>query len=94
MPSLLTVSAILAAALSAAGLYAGSPHCRWHAWRRLGRAGTWAGVLLALVSWVLWIRELGLGAGSCAMLGTWMLAMMAVPYFAGRRVDNATRRDG
>ena len=33
MPSLIVVSAILAAVLSAAGFYAGSRHCRWAAWR-------------------------------------------------------------
>ena len=50
-------------------------------------------MLLALVSWVLWIRELGLGAGSCAMLGTWMFAMMTLPYVAGMRVAADARSD-
>lgn len=94
MPSLSIVAAILAAVLSAAGLYAGSRHCRWDAWRRLGRAGTWAGVLLAVASLALWIRTLGAGAGVCAMLGTWMFAMMALPYIAGMRVVAAARSEG
>ena len=42
--------------------------------------------LLAIASLVLWIRALGAGAGACEMLGTWMFAMMALPYVAGMRV--------
>lgn len=86
MPTLATTVALLAAVLSAAALYAGSRHCRWAAWRRLGRAGNWLGLALAIVSLALWARVLGPGAGLCAMLGTWMLAMMAWPYLAGLRV--------
>lgn len=93
MPSSLVVFALLAAVLSAAGLYAGSRHCRWAHWRRLGRAGTWIGALLAIASLVLWIRALGAGAGACAMLGTWMFAMMALPYVAGMRVAANARSD-
>ena len=83
--------AALTAALSAAGLYAGSRHCRWHALRRLGRAGTWAGVALAIASLLLWTHALGAGAGVCAMLGSWMFSMIALPYIAGMRVDAAAR---
>lgn len=93
MPSLLVVSALLAAVLSAAGLYAGSRHCQWAAWRRLGRAGTWGGMVLMVVSLALWVRALGIGAGVCAMLGTWMFAMMALPYIAGMRISGDTRGD-
>ena len=82
----MSMAAALAAGLSAAGLYAGSRHCRFASWRRLGRTGTWAGVLLALVSLALWILALGAGAGMCAMLGTWMLALVVLPYAAGMRV--------
>ena len=89
----MSMAAALAACLSAAGLYAGSRHCRWPAWRRMGRAGTWAGLLLAVVSLALWVRALGAGAGSCAMLGTWMLALMTLPYMAGMRVGGAARSD-
>ena len=85
--------ATVAAFLSAAALYAGSRHCRWPSWRRLGRAGTWIGALLAIASLVLWIRALGAGAGACAMLGTWMFAMMALPYVAGMRVAANARSD-
>ncbi|WP_213601342.1 hypothetical protein [Pseudoxanthomonas japonensis] len=94
MPSLLVVFALLAAVLSAAGLYAGSRHCRWPRWRRLGRAGSLIGALLAVASLALWVRTLGAGAGACAMLGTWMFAMMALPYVAGMRVAADARSDG
>lgn len=94
MPSLLVLFALLAAVLSAAGLYAGSRHCRWARWRRLGRAGTWIGALLAVASLALWVRALGVGAGACAMLGTWMFAMMLLPYVAGMRVAADARSDG
>ena len=93
MPSLIEVSAILAAVLSAAGFYAGSRHCRWAAWRRLGRAGAWGGLALLAASLSLWIRVLGVGAGLCAMLGTWMLAMMALPYLAGMRIGGDAGSD-
>lgn len=94
MPSSLVVSALLAAVLSAAALYAGSRHCRWANWRRLGRAGTWTGALLAIASLGLWICALGAGAGACAMIGTWMLGMMALPYVAGMRISTGERGDG
>ena len=85
--------ATLATFLSAAALYAGSRHCRWGAWRRVGRVGTWAGAWLALVSLALWIYALGAGAGTCAMLGTWMFALMALPYVAGLRIATDARSD-
>lgn len=86
--------AAFAVGLSALGLYAGSRHCRWVTLRRLGRVGTWAGVVLAVAAWALWIHVLGAGAGSCAMLGSWMFAMMAVPYIAGMRINGDARSDG
>ncbi|MBA3930506.1 putative membrane protein [Pseudoxanthomonas japonensis] len=86
--------AVVLAVLSAMALYAGSRHCRWTSWRRVGRAGRWGGALLAIASWVVWMRVLGAGAGSCAMLGTWMLAMMALPYMAGIRIGGDVRSDG
>ena len=86
--------AALATGLSALGLYAGSRHCRWAMLRRLGRLGTWAGVALAVAALVLWVQVLGAGAGSCAMLASWMFAMMAVPYIAGMRITGGTRSDG
>ncbi|MEL1264799.1 hypothetical protein [Pseudoxanthomonas putridarboris] len=89
MPSLLLIVAFATAVSSAAALYAGSRHCRWASWRRLGRTGTWAGLSLAVVSLSLWIVALGTGAGLCAMLGTWMLAMMGLPYLAGMSVAPA-----
>lgn len=89
MPSSILIAAAVTAVLSAAALYAGSRHCRWASWRRLGRAGTWIGALLAVVSLSLWIVALGVGIGLCAMLGTWMLAMIGLPYLAGMSVAPA-----
>ena len=91
MDEWLSMLAVLTAALSAGGLYAGSRHCRWTALRRLGRIGSWAGVVLAIASLLLWTRVLGAGAGFCAMLGSWMFSMIALPYIAGMRVDNGKR---
>ncbi|MBD9468113.1 hypothetical protein [Pseudoxanthomonas sp. PXM01] len=90
----LSMLAALTAALSAAGLYAGSRHCRWTSWRRIGRAGTWGGTALAVASLLLWTQVLGAGAGFCAMLGSWMFAMIVLPYIAGMRVEHAARGDG
>lgn len=87
----LSMLAALMAVLSAAGLYAGSRHCRWTSWRRAGRAGTWLGAALAVASLLLWTRALGAGAGLCAMLGSWMLAMIALPYIAGMRIERGAR---
>ncbi|MBD9477796.1 hypothetical protein [Pseudoxanthomonas sp. PXM02] len=91
MDGWLSMAAALTAALSAAGLYAGSRHCRWAALRRLGRIGIWSGAVLAIASLLLWTRVLGAGSGFCAMLGSWMFSMIALPYIAGMRVDDGKR---
>jgi hypothetical protein len=71
-------AASLASILSALALYAGSGHCRWPALQGRGGAG-WLGLALAGGSLWAWVDALGVGAGLCAMLGTWMLAMMLFP---------------
>jgi hypothetical protein len=78
----IAIAAFATSLLSAAALYAGSRHCRWPSWKPLRRSGSLAGLALAVVSLLLWIVLLGGGAGLCAMLGTWMLAMVALPYLA------------
>ena len=79
--SMLACAASLASVLSAAALYAGSAHCRWPALRALrGRNGRWLGLAFAVAALASWIAALGAGAGMCAMLGNWMLALMAMPY--------------
>ena len=79
--SMLACAASLASVLSAAALYAGSAHCRWPALHALrGRNGLWLGLAFAAVALLSWIAMLGVGAGLCAMLGNWMLALMAMPY--------------
>lgn len=77
----LGLPAIVAALASALALYLASPNCGWRPTAR--RDGLQiAGVALALVSLVAWIALLGVGAGLCAMLATWMLALVVLPYLA------------
>ncbi len=79
-----TLAAIVASLLSAAALYAASRHCRWPSWQRRGARGNAIGAVLALAALALWIAQLGVGAGLCAMLGTWMGGLMLFPYLAWR----------
>lgn len=67
---------------SAALLYVASPNCRWPFPRRWSRGAHGGGVLLAVLSLAAWIIALGPAVGTCAMLATWMLSMVALPYLA------------
>jgi hypothetical protein len=89
-----TLAAIAASLLSAAALYAASRHCRWPSWRQRGTLGNAIGAVLAVVALALWIAQLGIGAGLCAMLGTWMGGLMLLPYLAWRTApdDNGGSR--
>ena len=51
-------------------------------------------IAFAGLSLWLWVLTLGGGAGLCAMLGTWMLAMMALPYVAALTGAGATSSRG
>lgn len=82
MHTLLAAAAFATSLASALALYAGSAHCRWQALTQWRGTGSWIGLALAGLSLWLWVLTLGGGAGLCAMLGTWMLAMMALPYLA------------
>ena len=82
MSIFIAIAAFATSLLSAVALYAGSAHCRWPALRDWRGTGSWAGLALAGLSLRLWVLTLGGGAGLCVMLGTWMLAMMALPYVA------------
>jgi hypothetical protein len=73
---------LVTAVLSAAALYAASPHCHWPVPHRWSRGGRGVGVLLAGLSLATWILALGPAVGLCAMLATWMLAMVALPWLA------------
>lgn len=75
-----SVAATATSILSALSAYGSSPHCHWMRWRRSGLARGWIAAALALVALALWIVPLGVGAGACAWLGTWMLAAMLLPY--------------
>jgi hypothetical protein len=79
--------AVICAVLSALVLYAGSPNCRLTPLRRLRRFGNWLGLALAGASLAAWIAQLGVGAGLCVMLASWMLALMLVPAFGALRGD-------
>jgi hypothetical protein len=84
-----TIAGAIAALLSAFALYAGSGNCRWRLPIALGRHGNVVGVVLALMSLAAWIAALGVGAGLCAMLGCWMLAMVALPWLAALTAERA-----
>jgi hypothetical protein len=93
MPSLL---AFALAACSAIACYAGSPHCMWPALRGYPRAARIAGIALALLSAAIWISVLGAAAGLCAMLASWMLALVAQPWlalFMGNPDADVTEKD-
>lgn len=74
-----TALAVLVTLVSAAALYAGSPHApvRIRGPRPAWRIG---GGLAALIGLGTWIALLGGGAGLCAMLAVWMVGMMAAPW--------------
>ncbi|MGY0617916.1 hypothetical protein [Lysobacter sp. A378] len=75
------ILAAAAALLSALALYLASPNRTWRP--GAGRGGLrMLGGVLALASLAAWVAVLGVGAGLCAMLATWMLAMVALPYLA------------
>jgi hypothetical protein len=84
--------AFVVTVLSALALYAGSAHCRWRGLQRWRGTGTWAGLALAVVALLAWVAELGVGAGLCVMLGTWMLALMALPCLALLHASDADGR--
>lgn len=77
-----TILGVLTAVASAAALYAASRHCSWPVPRRHSRRLGVAGVLLAALSLTAWILALGPPVGTCAMLATWMLALIAWPWLA------------
>jgi hypothetical protein len=73
---------LVMAMVSATALYVASPHCRWPFPRRWSRGARGAGLVLAGLSLAAWIFALGPAVGVCAMLATWMLAMVVLPYLA------------
>ena len=77
---MLTALAIVATLLSAASLHAASPHGRWptEAKHAFGRKAI--GATIAFVALAAWIARLGVAAGVCAMLATWMFAFVCLPY--------------
>ena len=82
METMISLAAVATSLLSALAFYGGSTHCRWRGVGRLRVASGWLGLAVAGFSLWLWVLSLGGGAGLCAMLGTLMLAMMALPYLA------------
>ena len=79
---MISLLAFVFAACSAIAWYAASPHCMWPALRGHPRAARGAGSVLALLSLASWIDVLGAAAGLCAMLASWMLALVVQPYLA------------
>ena len=73
--------ATVTAVASALALYLASPNCGWRVAVRRGGLRIAAGAL-ALLSLLVWAALSGVGAGLCAMLATWMLALVVLPYLA------------
>lgn len=82
MLPLTEVLAVGTALASAMALFAGARNGRLQLPAGSRRTVRLAGAVLAFASLALWVRALGAGAGLCAMLGTWMLAMMLLPWLA------------
>ena len=81
LESTMCILATAAALASALALYLASPNRIWRP--GTGRGGLRGlGVALELASLAGWIAALGVGAGLCAMLATWMLALVVLPYLA------------
>ncbi|GAB3338912.1 hypothetical protein GCM10027359_15600 [Marilutibacter aestuarii] len=85
MSVLLPIATGLLAWTSALALYAGSGHCRWPRLRLPRRRGSAIGAVLAALALAVAIVDLGVGAGLCAMLGHWMLAMLVLPWLGAWR---------
>lgn len=79
---MISLLAFVFAVCSAAAWYAASPHCMWAALRGHVRAARFAGSVLALLSLLSWTSMLGGAAGLCAMLVSWMLALIVQPWLA------------
>jgi hypothetical protein len=73
---------LLTAVASAIAFYAASPHCHWRLSHQRLRISDVAGALLAIASLVAWIHSFGAAVGVSTMLAAWMLAMIALPWFA------------
>jgi hypothetical protein len=84
---MLSLLALVLASASALALYAGSPHCMWPGLRGHPRAARAAGWALALAALLAWSFVLGAVAGLCAMLASWMLALVLQPAL-GRLFGN------
>lgn len=84
----LTLLGITGAVLSALALYLASRHAHWRA--RLPRAALRAaGWVLAPASLAAWTTAIGFAPGLCAMLGSWMLALVLLPYLGWWTVARA-----
>lgn len=77
-----SILGLATAVASAFALYAGSSHCRWPVPGGHSRVTVVIGMLLAAASWLTWTLARGPAVGLCAMLATWMLALIASPWLA------------
>ena len=84
---MLTLLAIVATLLSAASLHAAAPHGRWPERARRVLGNRWIGIAFAIVALAAWIVRLGAGAGTCAMVLTWMFAFVCLPYAMALRAQ-------
>ena len=82
MNTWLSILAFALTVSSAVAFYAASPHCMWAVLRSRWRFARSAGMLLALLSLTVWVSVLGMVVGLCAMLLSWMSALVAQPCLA------------
>jgi len=82
MTLLSNLAAIVLCMVSVGAAYTASRHCRWSWLCRLPHAGIWIGLMSALAAFIVWSRELGIGAALCLVLGCWALLAAALPMIA------------
>jgi hypothetical protein len=88
------VLALTISMLAAFACYASLRHCRWTSIRRWRKSSMTCAGALSMLSIGLWISAYGIAVGICAMLGTYMLSLAALPWialFTGS--TNAVERD-
>jgi hypothetical protein len=89
--NLMSVIALAMSMFSATAFYAASPNCLWPSMQQWRRWSAASAVVLSALSIGMWIAAAGIGVGLCAMLGTCMLTLVALPWLALRTSSpNAT----
>jgi hypothetical protein len=72
----------ITSALAALACYGASRHCLWTSLRRWRKAVMACAIVLSVLSPGAWLAAFGVGVGICAMLCTYMLALVILPWLA------------